>query len=70
MIREIYDVNISNLERVIFVNDKKVDMVVRIYVDSLNNFLKIGVFILIFEKDGKYIVFIYEESNKCVEFIK
>ncbi|MCC0686787.1 MULTISPECIES: N-acetylmuramoyl-L-alanine amidase [unclassified Clostridioides] len=70
MTRETHDVNISNSERAILANDKKADMVVRIHADSLNNSSKTGASILIPEKDGKYTAPIYEESNKCAEFIK
>ncbi|MDB0438732.1 N-acetylmuramoyl-L-alanine amidase [Clostridioides difficile] len=70
MTRETHDVNISNSERAILANEKKADMVVRIHADSLNNSSKTGASILVPEKDGKYTAPIYEDSNKCAEFIK
>lgn len=70
MTRESHDVNISNSERATFANDKNANMVVRIHADSLDNSLKTGASILVPEEGGKYTASIYEESNKCAEFIK
>ncbi|MDU2197787.1 MAG: N-acetylmuramoyl-L-alanine amidase [Peptostreptococcaceae bacterium] len=70
MTREGHDVNISNSERAIFANNKNANMVVRIHADSLDNSSKTGASILVPEEGGKYTASIYEESNKCAEFIK
>lgn len=70
MTREDHDVNISNSERATFANNKNANMVVRIHADSLDNSSKTGASILVPEEGGKYTASIYEESNKCAQFIK
>ena len=70
MTRESHDVNISNSERAILANEKNADMVIRIHADSLDNSGKTGASILVPSKSSKYTSEIYEDSNKCAEFIK
>lgn len=70
MTRESHNVNISNSERAILANNKNANMVIRVHADSLDNASKTGASILVPEKGGKYTSSIYEESNKCAEFIK
>ena len=69
MTRESHDVNISNSERAIFANNNKVDMVIRVHADSLNNPGKTGASILIPAKESKYTASIYEDSQNCGNLI-
>ena len=69
MTRESHDVDISNKERAIFANEKKVDMVVRIHADGSDNEGITGASILIPSKYGEYTSAIYEDSSNCAKFI-
>ena len=69
MTRESHDVDISNKERAIFANEKKVDMVVRIHADGSDNAGITGASILIPSKYGEYTSAIYEDSSNCAKFI-
>lgn len=70
MTRETNNVNISNSERALLANKEKADMVIRIHADSIDNNSKSGASILIPSKSSQYTTGIYEESNKCAEYIK
>ena len=63
MTRETHDVNISNVERAQFANDKNANLVIRIHCDGINDSGKTGASILIPSKTGKHTTAIYEESN-------
>ena len=63
------NVDISNKERAIFANEKKVDMVVRIHADGSDNEGITGASILIPSKYGEYTSAIYEDSSNCAKFI-
>ncbi len=69
MTRESHDVDISNKERAIFANEKKVDMVVRIHADGSENSGITGASILIPSKDGEYTSAIYEDSSNCAKYV-
>ena len=70
MTRESHDVDISNKERAIFANEKKVDMVVRIHADGSDNTGITGASILIPSQKGKYTSSIFEASYECANLIK
>ena len=69
MTRESNDVDISNKERAIFANEKKVDMVVRIHADGSDNTGITGASILIPSKDGQYTSAIFEDSSNCAKYV-
>lgn len=69
MTRESHNVNMSNKERAIFANEKKVDMVVRIHADGSDNSSITGASILIPSKDGEYTAPIFENSSSCAKYV-
>ena len=69
MTRESHDVDISNKERAIFANEKKVDMVVRIHAYGSDNTGITGASILIPSKDGQYTSAIFEDSSNCAKYV-
>ena len=69
MTRESHDVDISNKERAIFANEKKVDMVVRIHADGSDNTGITGASILIPSKDGQYTSAIFEDSSNSAKYV-
>lgn len=70
MTRETHNINMSNMERAEFANNKSAKMVVRIHGDGSNDSSINGASILVPAKEGKYTSPIYIESNKCAELIK
>lgn len=70
MTREGHDVNISNLERATFANDKGVNMVIRIHADGSDDTSITGASILIPSQKGKYTSSIFEASYECANLIK
>ena len=70
MTRETNDVNISNLERAEFANDKGANMAIRIHCDSIGNSGKTGATVLIPAKQSPYTKGIYERSKQYGEMLK
>ena len=70
MTRESHDVNISNMERATFANDKNANMVIRIHADGSDNTSITGASILIPSQKGKYTSSIFEASYECANLIK
>ena len=70
MTRESHDVNISNLERATFANDRNANMVIRIHADGSDNTSITGASILIPSQKGKYTSSIFEASYECADLIK
>ena len=70
MTRESHDVNISNLERATFANDKNANMVIRIHADGSDDTSITGASILIPSQKGKYTSSIFEASYECADLIK
>ena len=69
MTRESHDVDISNKERAIFANEKKVDMVVRIHADGSEDQSVSGASLHIPAQNGQYTSKIYPKSNECAEIM-
>lgn len=65
MTRESHDVNISNMERAIFANEKNSDMVVRIHADGVDNSSTSGASILIPAESGQNTSKIFKKSYIC-----
>lgn len=70
MTRESHDVNISNMERATFANDKNANMVIRIHADGSDDTSITGASILIPSQKGKYTSSIFEASYQCANLIK
>lgn len=70
MTRESHDVNISNLERATFANNKNANMVIRIHADGSDDTSITGASILIPSQKGKYTSSIFEASYECANLIK
>lgn len=69
MTRESHDVNISNMERAVFANEKNVDMVVRIHCDGSDNTSITGASILIPAEDNQCTSPIFEDSSSCAKYV-
>ena len=70
MTRESHDVNISNVERAIFANNKNADMVIRIHADGSDDTSITGASILIPSEKSKYTSSIFKPSYDCANLIK
>ncbi|MEG0050891.1 MAG: N-acetylmuramoyl-L-alanine amidase [Terrisporobacter sp.] len=70
MTRENHDVNISNLERAVFANNQKANMVIRIHGDGSDDSSISGASILVPAKSGKFTSGIFDDSKRCADLIK
>lgn len=70
MTRESHNVNISNMERATFANDKNANMVIRIHADGSDDTSITGASILIPSQKGKYTSSIFKSSYECAKLIK
>lgn len=70
MTRESNDVNISNLERATFANEKNANMVIRIHADGSDDTSITGSSILIPSQKGQYTAPIFEASYECANLVK
>ncbi|WP_455539985.1 N-acetylmuramoyl-L-alanine amidase family protein [Terrisporobacter sp.] len=70
MTRNNHDVNISNMERATFANNKNANMVIRIHADGSDDTSITGASILIPSQKGKYTSSIFEASYKCANLVK
>lgn len=70
MTREKHDVNISNMERAIFANEKNADMVIRIHADGSEDTSITGASILIPSQNSKYTSTIFKPSYQCANLIR
>lgn len=70
MTRDNHDVNISNLERATFANNKNANMVIRIHADGSDDTSITGASILIPSQKGEYTSSIFESSHDCANLIK
>ena len=69
MTRESHNVNISNMERATFANEKNANMVIRIHADGSDDTSITGASILIPSQKGKYTSSIFEASYECAKLI-
>ena len=70
MTRDSHNVNISNMERATFANNKNANMVIRIHADGSDDTSITGASILIPSQKGKYTSSIFEASYQCANLVK